>query len=186
MTATTEPVRITAGDTIIWQKSLSDYPANDGWVLAYTLINAAAKKTVTAAASGADHLVTITAATSAAWAAGLYTWVATVTKAAERYTVGTGSITVVADLAALATFDARTSARKALDLYNLALETYGSKAYLQAYEINGRSQKFHDPSAFLKYGSTLRAQVASEDAAAKLAAGIQPRNQIRVRFGPRS
>ena len=186
MTATTERVRITAGDTIIWQKSLSDYPANDGWVLAYTLINAAAKKTVTAAASGADHLVTITAATSAAWAAGLYTWVATVTKAAERYTVGTGSITVVADLAALATFDARTSARKALDAVNLALETYGSKAYLQAYEINGRSQKFHTPGDFLAFRSRLSAEVAGEEAAANIAAGIQPRNQIRVRFGPRS
>ena len=67
MTATTEPARVTAGDTIAWTKTLSDYPASAGWVLAYTLINAGAKITITAAASGDDHAVTVLAATSAGY-----------------------------------------------------------------------------------------------------------------------
>ncbi len=185
MTATTEPSRVTAGDTLIWLRSLPDYPASAGWVLTYTLINLAGKKTITATASGDDHLATVPAATSAAWPAGLYTWVAAVAKAAERYTVATGALTVDPDLTAVATYDARTSAKKALDAVNLAMETYGAKAYLQGYEINGRSQRFHTPGEFMRFRSQLMAEVAREDNAARLNAGLGTSNQLKVRFGPR-
>lgn len=185
MTATTEPTRVTAGDTVTWLKSLSDYPATSGWVLSYTLINGTAKITATATASGADHLVSIAAATTAGWAAGTYTWQAVVTKAAERYTVGQGTIIVAPDLAAAATYDTRTSARKALDAVNVLMETYGAKAYLQGYEINGRKQQFHNPGDFLAFRSRLMAEVAREDNAARIAAGLAPRNQIAVRFNSR-
>lgn len=185
MTATTEPTRVTAGDTITWLKILSDYPASSGWALAYAFINALAKQTVTAAASGADHLATVTAATSAGWAPGTYTWVATVTKGAERYTIGQGTTLVAPNLSAAATFDTRSSAKKALEAVDLLLETYGAKAYLQSYEINGRKQHFHAPGDFLSFRSKLAAEVAREDNAARMAAGLSPRNQISVRFNTR-
>jgi hypothetical protein len=185
MTATTEPARVTAGDTIAWLKSLPDYPASAGWVLTYTLINQTTKYTLAASASGDDHLVSVSAATSAGWTSGLYTWSATVAKGSERQTVAGGLLTVAADLASATTFDARTSTRKALDAVNLALETYGNKAYLQAYEINGRSQKFHTPGDFLAFRSRLAAEVAGEIASERLAAGLSARKQIFVRFGPR-
>lgn len=185
MTAITEPTRVTAGDTVTWLKSLSDYPATSGWVLSYTLINGTAKITATTTASGADHLVSIAAATTAAWAAGTYTWQAVVTKAAERYTVGQGTMVVAPDLAAAATYDTRTSARKALDAVNVLMETYGAKAYMQGYEINGRKQQFHTPGDFMAFRSKLVAEVASEDSAARLKAGLSPRNQIAVRFNSR-
>lgn len=185
MTATTEPGRVTAGDTITWLKALSDYPASAGWVLAYTLINSAAKITITATASGADHLATVAAATSAAWGAGTYTWVAVVTKAAERYTVGSGVIIVAPNLAAATTYDTRSSAKKALEAVNTLLETYGSKAYLHSYEISGRKQQFQTPGDFLAFRSKLQAEVAREDNAARLAAGLAPRNQLYVRFNSR-
>lgn len=185
MTATIEPTRVTAGDTVTWLKSLSDYPATSGWVLSYTLINGTAKITSTTTASGADHLVSIAAATTAVWAAGTYTWQAVVTKAAERYTVGQGAMVVAPDLAAAATYDTRTSARKALDAVNVLMETYGAKAYMQGYEINGRKQQFHTPGDFLAFRSRLMAEVAREDNAARIAAGLAPRNQIAVRFNSR-
>lgn len=185
MTATTEPTRITAGDTATWLKSLSDYSAADGWVLAYTLINSAAKITITATASGADHLASAAAATTAAWAAGTYTWHAAVTKAAERYTVGAGNIVIAPNLAAAATFDTRSSAKKALEAVNLALETYGAKAYQQSYEIAGRKQAFQTPGEFLAFRSKLMAEVAREDNATRLAAGLSPKNQLFVRFNSR-
>jgi hypothetical protein len=185
MTATTEPSRVTAGDTVTWQKSLSDYPATASWVLSYTLINSTSKISITAAASGSDHLVSVAAATTASWAAGTYTWLAVVTKAAERYTVGQGSITIAANLAAQATYDTRSTAKKALEAVNALLETYGSKAYLQGYEINGRKQQFQTPGEFLAFRSKLQAEVAREDNAARIAAGLAPRNQISVRFNSR-
>ena len=185
MTATLEPSRVTAGDTITWLRSLADYPASSGWVLSYTLINSAAKISITATASGADHLVTVPAATSAAYAAATYTWHAAVTQAAERYTVGTGQMVVAPNLAAAATYDTRTSARKALDAVNTAMETYGAKAYLHSYEIAGRKQQFQTPGDFLAFRSKLMAEVAREDNATRLAAGLAPKNQLQVRFNTR-
>ena len=73
--ATTEPTQIRAGDSITWLKTLNDYPATDSWVLHYRLINSAGKFDVTATASGSDHLVSISAATSATYTAGKYTLV---------------------------------------------------------------------------------------------------------------
>lgn len=183
--ATTEPSRVTAGDTITWTKSLPLYPADAGWVLTYTLINAAGKITIAASASGADHLVAVSAATSAAYAAGVYQWQAHVAKAADRFTIGSGSITVAPNLAAATTHDARSSARKALDAVNAIFEAYGAKSYLQSFEIAGRKQQFHSPGDFLAFRSRLMAEVAREDNAARLAAGLAPSNQVRVRFNSR-
>jgi hypothetical protein len=185
MTATTEPSRVTAGDTITWLKSLADYPASAGWVLTYTLINNSAKITITATASGADHLVNVSAATSAAYTVGLFTWVAAVAQGSERYTVGQGSVTIAPNLAAASTYDTRSSAKKALEAVNLALETYGSKAYQQSYEIAGRKQQFQTPGDFLAFRSKLMAEVALEDNALRLAAGLSPKNQLFVRFSDR-
>jgi len=187
MTATTEPSRVTAGDTVIWLKSLSDYLATASWVLSYTFINGTAKITATASASGADHLISIAAATTATWDAGTYTWQAVVTKGAERYTVGQGSLVIAPNLAAAltTTFDTRSSARKALEAVNTLLETYGAKAYMQGYEINGRKQQFQTPGDFLAFRSRLQAEVAREDNAVRLAAGLAPRNQLYVRFNSR-
>lgn len=185
MTATTEPSRVTAGDTVTWLKSLADYPASAGWVLTYTLINSAAKITITATASGADHLVSVSAATSAGYTAATYTWHAAVAQGAERYTVGTGSIVIAPNLAAASTFDTRSTAKRALEAVNLALESYGAKAYLQSYEIAGRKQAFSSPGDFMAFRSKLMAECAREDNAARLAAGLSAKNQLFVRFNSR-
>lgn len=182
---TTEPTTFTAGDTVAWIKTLDDYPASAGWTLAYAFINSAAKFTITASASGDDYSVTVAAATSAAYTSGTYTWVATVTKASERYTVGTGSAVVQPNLAAASTYDTRSAARKALDAADLALATYGAKAYLQSYEISGRSQRFQDPGAFMAWRDKLKAEVRREENAAAIAAGRRPRNQVLARFNTR-
>jgi hypothetical protein len=182
---TTEPQTITAGDTAAWTKSLSDYPASASWVLAYTLINAAGKISVTSSASGDDHAVSVAASATVAWAPGSYTWQATVTKAAERYTVGTGRITIQPNLAAATLLDTRSAARKALDAADLALASYGAKAYLQAFEINGRSQRFHDPSMFMAWRDKLKAEVSREDNVERLKAGLSPKNMVYTRFTAR-
>lgn len=182
MTATTEPVRVTAGDTVSWLKTLSDYPASAGWVLTYTLINSATKITLTSTAQGDDHLVSASASTTATWTAGSYTWVVAVAKDGERYTLAQGSIVVAPNLAAATTHDTRTSARKALDAVNTLLENYGSKAYLQGYEINGRRMQFQTPGEFLAFRSKLQAQVKQEENMARIASGLSPRNQVAVRF----
>lgn len=185
MTATTEPSRVTAGDTVEWARTLDDYPASAGWTLSYTLINSSAKISLSSTASGDAHLVSVTAATSANWAAGTYAWQAVVTKTTQRYSVGSGNLVINANWAAATTYDSRSTAKKTLEAVDAALLTYGAKAYLQSYEISGRSQRFHTPGEFLAFRSRLQAEVAREDNAARIAAGLAPRNQINVRFNSR-
>lgn len=179
---TSEPAALQAGDTLRWQRDLPDYPANQGWVLSYRLVNAAGKIDLITTAVGALHEVNVPASISAMFASGDYTWVATVTKGAERYTIGQGQTRVLPDLAAAASADTRSPARRALDDINAALATYGAKAYLQEIQIGDRRQKFHTPADFLAFRSRLTAEVAREDAALRVAQGLSPRNKLLVRF----
>lgn len=182
---TTEPQSITAGDTAAWTKTLADYPANASWVLAYTLINAKRKISISSSASGADHAVSVAAATTAGWPAGTYQWQATVTKTTERYTVGSGVIVIRPNLAAATLLDQRSPARKALDAADLALASYGAKAYLQEYEIAGRRQRFASAGEFLAWRDRLRAECSRQENAERLKAGLASKNTLYTRFTAR-
>ena len=100
-TPATEPSSVNAGDTVRWTRSLPDYPASAGWVLAYQLVNATSRITLTGTASGDDHLIQASATSTASWASGDYAWRAQVSKAGEVFTVGEGRITVRPSFATL-------------------------------------------------------------------------------------
>lgn len=178
---------LTAGDTLSFTTITPDYPASAGWSMAYKLIprTAGTVITISSTASGDDHLLQAGATTTAAWAAGFYTWVGYVIKGAERYTLESGSITIAADPGVVTGLDLRSTARKTLEAVNTALESYGPKAYLHGYEIAGRRQQFHTPGEFLAFRFKLMAEVAREDNAARISAGLSPKNQIQVRFTAR-
>lgn len=180
----TEPAFVTAGDTVAWTKSLPDYPASAGWALAYRLINAAGSIDITSSASGDDHAVSVSAAASAGWAAGDYQYQAYVTRAAERYTVGTGAITIKPNLAAkTAGFDARGAWAKALADLRLALATWlTSSGHISEYEIAGRRMKFANADDIRKRIAIAEKEVAREAAAAAAAAGNPLGRALYVRF----
>lgn len=182
-TPTIEPGSCIAGDTITWIKSLADYPAPT-WVLKYRLLNAAGKIDITAAASGANHLITVAAATSAAYTAGIYDYLAWVESGTERHSVGQGRITVVANLAAASTFDGRSDARKIYEALLAAYKTRvdGGQGFVQEYEIAGRKMKFSSAADWLNQLNFWKRQVAAEDNAAKIAAGLPAGNRVLVRF----
>lgn len=180
-TPTLEPASVNAGDTVRWVKTLSDYPASAGWVLIYVLLNAAGKITITTSAQGADHLVNVAAATSANWAAGDYAWRSQASKDGEVYTVDEGRITVRPSFGA-AQLDTRSSARIAFE----AVEAYLADANnLSAaeYQIAGRQLRRHSLSELWQHRDRLRVEVAREDAAARLAAGLPDTRRVFVRFG---
>ena len=95
------PSQLIAGDTATWTDSLADYPADDSWVLKYRLTaidSTGGTISLTAAASGSDHVSTITAATSAVWVPGGYSWAAWVEGAGSTvFTVEAGIVTVLAN-----------------------------------------------------------------------------------------
>lgn len=184
-TPTTEPVEITAGDTVRWQKTFPDYPASDGWVLSYSLLGPLGAISITSTPNGDDHLIDQSPTDTAAWGASRYAWQAVMTKAdpAARYTVGTGVLVVNPDLAAPASgYDGRSSARRILDALMAAYETYvASRGHVSEYQIAGRTMKFRTVEELIKQIDYWKREVTREDSAAALAAGRRP-GRVFVRF----
>lgn len=180
---TSEPGSLIAGDTAKWLKTLGDYPATAGWVLSYILINATSKITFSASASGADHLVNVAAATTASWAAGSYSWRASVALAGEVYTVGSGTITVEPAFGVgVSTLDDRSFAAKALANIEAYLVDPNNLSAAR-YSIAGREIQKIAMVDLLKARDKYKAEVALETAASDAGRGLPDRRRIYVRFG---
>lgn len=172
---TIEPTTVNAGDTIQWTKSLPHYPASAGWELAYELLKTSTRIAITAAASGDDHAVTVSATTSAAYTAGTYDWRAKVSKAGEVFTVGTGRITIQPVWSSAS--DRRSQARRTLEAIEAMLEGRASSAVAE-YEIAGRRLKNYSIPDLLTLRDRYRADVVREDKAAGIGLG----GRMYVRF----
>ena len=176
---TQEPLSFIAGDTVKWKKSLSDYPASDGWVLKYA-IRGTAVINLTATASGADHLITIAAATSAAYTAGTYKWIASVEKASERYSVGEGYLTIEPNFATATTI---TDPLITLEADITAIKAFLSKNYKYAsYAIAGRSLNNYSIAELFTLRDRLQRDLNKLKDADKIARGLATSKLIRVRF----
>jgi hypothetical protein len=178
---TNEPSTIIAGDTIRWLKTLTDYPASQGWLMAYTLINAAGKITINGTASGDSHLIEASATTSAAWAAGDYDYRAQASKAGDVFTVGQGRITIQPSFAAN-TLDNRSQARKALEAVQAYLSNSNNIAAAE-YEIQGRKLKRFTLPELWAHRDRLRVEVSKEEQAGRIASGLPDNSRVYVRFG---
>lgn len=178
---TLEPDKVTAGDTWKWKRSLDHYSAADGWVLTYKLINASGDIDITASADGSDHLVSESAATTAAYAAGKYRWQGYVTKGAERYAIGRGEIEVLPDLATETTYDDRTHARKVLDAIEAVIEGRASQDQM-SYSINNRQLSRMPIEDLLKFRGVYRAEVQAEMNKEKIALGRPVKTKLVVRL----
>jgi len=177
-----EPSSIRAGDTLAWRKVLFGYPAGT-WTLVYTLINAAAKITITGGADGSEHVIGVAAATSGAYAAGKYDYVAHVTSGTERISVGSGRIEVLPNLAAATTYDNRSHARKMLEAIEALLSSKATADQLDLIEtqFDTRVMK-RDPGKLLALRDRYRAEVASEDRAERLRQGLDTGRRIQTRL----
>lgn len=179
-TPTAEPARVVAGDTLKFSKALADYPASQGWVLSYALVNAGNRYTFNAAAEGDGHLATVAAATTAGWAPGEYALRGTVSKAGEVYTVTEARLTVAPAYGSAT--DTRSLARQQLENVELQL-TGRSTSAVASYEIAGRKLAYIPMTELLALRDRLRMDVMREDNAARAAAGLPSVGRIQVRFG---
>lgn len=170
--------RFALGAVLQFTTTLADYPASAGWVLSHRLVlksGAGALAAITATASGDDHLTTVPAATTAAWAPGAYTWVSWVTKGADVRNVANGEITLLPDpRTATGGLDLRTDAQQALDAVRATIRGVASVNQLK-YEILGRSLERYAISDLLLLESKLANDVAREQRAA---AGRNPRRLV--------
>lgn len=177
-----EPTSVIAGDTVRWRRVLADYPASQGWTLAYALLNSAGKVTFIAAADGDAHSVNVPAATTANWMPGDYAWRAQVSKAGDVFTVGEGRMTIRPSFSA-ATLETRSAARRALEAVQAYLADPNNLAASQ-YEIAGRSLRRHTLAELWAHRDRLSIEVRREEAAQRSAAGLPNSQRAYVRFGP--
>lgn len=159
------PPTIAAGLTFERCVTLADYPAPT-WVLSAHLRGPAAIN-MTAAADGTGHKFSEDAATTAAWGAGVYSYVVRVTDGTAVHQVEAGQLEVLPDLAAItAPYDGRSHARRTLDAIEAVLEKRATRDQ-ERYTINNR-ELWRTPLAdLLKLRDTYRAEVRREEAAAR-------------------
>jgi len=183
-----EPASLRAGDTWQWRREdLTDFPASV-WTLTYRFKNASGGFEIVATADGDQFAVSVAAATTAAYTAGIYSWQAQVDDGTEKHTVENGSMEVLASFfatTASTAYDDRSHARKALDAINAQLEGRAT-ADQQEYEIrvNDSSRRvvkasFTDLIEAKKYYEGL---VAAEEAKDRAAAGLPDKRRTYVRF----
>ena len=181
---TSEPGELRSGDTWKWTKTVADYPAS-AWTLKYRFKNAAGGFEITASASGDDYSVTVAAATTGAYASGLYAWIAWVEGGtSEKYTVDTGTLTVNPDYrsgTSTAAFDDRTHARTVLDAIEAVIESRATKDQ-ERYSIAGRELWRTPVAQLLKLRQHYKAEVAAQDAAEAIRNGLQTGRKIQFRI----
>lgn len=162
------PTSFTAGTTVKYTRTFSDFPADQGWTLMLYLRGAVVRD-YTAVASGASFEVTIPASGGVAPAEGSstitpgqYTWEERVTKAGEVYTPpgGFGTVTVLANTATAAAGALQSQAEK--DLVVVEAKINGRlTADLEDYEIAGRAVKKIPIKELYRIRDKLRAEIRS-------------------------
>lgn len=175
---------LTAGDTLDFGTTVDTYLASAGWTLKYRLAPRAGGTPidVTAIADGDNYRVQVLAATTAAWAAGFYSWAAFVEKAAERYTVGRGSLEIrVSSVAMPAGFDDRGHVQKVLDAIQAVIQNRATKDQ-EEYRIADRSLKRTPLADLLMLESRYIGYLREQNAADRVAAGLPNPNRAGVRF----
>lgn len=174
-----------AGDALDFATTVPDYPPADGWTLTYRLVpqssGTAYTFNATPAADGQSYEIAVSSTTTAGWAAGNYSWVAFVIQSGERHVVDQGTLTIKPDPVTTATLDVRGHARKVLDAIEAVLENRASIDQ-KSVTIGDRSLERTPIEDLLKLRQLYQAEVAREDAAARLAVGLSPRNRIYVRI----
>jgi hypothetical protein len=177
-----------AGDTLDFLDTVDEYPPADGWTLKYQLIPrfttpAQSPITITATTSGTNYRSQAAAAVTAGWKPGAYTWARWVEKAGPiRQSLGDGQLLVKQDpAAAVQGYDGRSDARRRLDELDAAIEALSSGAVKQ-YTIGNRSMTKQDLPDLITWRDRLAAEVASEDAVAKMAAGLPNPRNVGIRF----
>lgn len=177
MTLTELPQRITIGDTVTWDESLSEYPASASWVLTYSFTNAEAKFASTHAAVGDDHRLTID---TTELEAGRYDYTKKVTDGSEVFTLERKFVDVDPDLSAdTSGVDRRTFAEITLDNIEAMLKGKATKDQT-SYSLNGRALSRYSIDELLTWRAQLRVEVRDDRAKVRRRSGGKSHRNVRL------
>jgi hypothetical protein len=176
-----EPEKLTAGVTWKWKKTISDYPASE-WTLTYYLRKDGATATsFSAAADGDSYLVTVAAATTAAYASGIYDFIGWVIKGTEKFEVFNSMIEVLPNPTNSSAYDPRSHARRVMELLEAAMEGRVPNG-MESYSIGGRSISKIPLSQLRELWEKYKQDVVMEEQAERLVNGRRSGKNIGVRF----
>lgn len=169
--------RFAIGGNLEFTKSISAYPASAGWVLSYRLVlkSGVGHITFDATASDDDHVVSVAAATTAAWVPGTYTWFSWVTLGADVHNVEQGETELLPNpRTATTSLDLRSAAQTALDNVRATIRGTASTNVL-LYSIAGRQLQHYAIADLIKLESKLQRDVQSEQ---QVITGRTPRRLV--------
>jgi hypothetical protein len=178
--------RLTLGGTLSFTTSVSDYLPTDGWTLKYRLVPRSAGPapiTLTGTQDTTDsslHRIQASAATTAGWTAGVYSWASWVEKASEKYDITSGVLTLLADPRTATTLDERSQARKALDDAKTAYAAWTPTTL--RYKIGEREMWFNSRAEIVETISYWQNEVNREGNAEALSKGLKSRRHIFMRL----
>lgn len=168
---TCEPTRAVAGDTWRWDRAVCGYTPAEGWALHYAF-RGVGELDVDAAANGAGTgwEVTVAAALTAPLGAGVYRWLAFVTRGDERYTVDRGRLTVLADLAEAEPGDEQGDAEALLPIVEAEIRARitGTGSAHDSYTIGTRSITKIPLSELRQLRRELKAEVSQRKGGGRL------------------
>jgi hypothetical protein len=179
--------RLILGDTLNFATSVPDYLPTDGWVLKFRLTprTGTGAQTLTTVQDSADsslHRLQVSAAETAAWTAGVYSWFSYVEKASttEKYSVDEGVVTLVADPRTATTLDLRSAACIALDQAKAALAAWTPTT--KRYRIGDREMEFQTQGDIVRLINYWEIEVRREQNAERLAEGLRTNRRVFVRL----
>jgi hypothetical protein len=179
----TVPAYFVAGDTVSWLVNAQGERSSATFTLQFAL-RGHQVLTVAGVAEGDGWRVTLTAAQTATLPAGDYSWQQTITDGTDRFTVGQGRVTVQPNIESQTIgFDGRTQAEKDLTAVQSEIRARVQGGASLNYTIGTRSLAKEPISALLSLESKLKADVAREKMAQRLANGIGSPRSVFIRFG---
>lgn len=162
-----EPVRVTAGDSLLWKRDdiTADYAPADGYALAYRFapLSGGAATNINASNVGGAWQVAVPAATTGAWSTGPWRWAAVVSKAGGRVVVGSGEFTVDPDPLGATAPDLRSHARRTLALIEATIEGRATTSQLKFRFEDGRQLEHIPHGELVSMRTHYAALVARED-----------------------
>jgi hypothetical protein len=189
----TVPAAIRAGTTVRWiEPPIVDLDGNAATSASWTLISYLRTNTASegAAVTGTARTdggwdMAITATTSSAFDAGAWYWETQATSGATVLTVGSGTTQVLPSLSYAGSpgaFNGQSQAEQDLAAVQAAIRAIVSKG-AKSYTIGTRSFTSNDLGQLMQREAQLKAIVARERAAEKVAAGLGDPRSLFVRFG---
>lgn len=173
------PKRIRAGDSLKFSDDITNYPAPT-WTLTYTIATSNQVFDFSSSADGTSHSFALLPSFTSKFPAGKYQYQATISDGTDRFTVGSGSLVIEADLK-LTAKAAFSHVEKTLENLEAVIEGKATTDQL-SFSIAGRSLSRYPIGELLAWRDKYKSELRALERAERIAQGKGNSAHIRARF----